>query len=193
LGQQLTALQLQLEIVKARVVENSKAHEQIEQAQVGLRRIESDIDFLAWELRPFTLDDLGLSAALHDYVLRWSTNADIQVEFHSEGLDQLRLAPDVETHLYRIAQEALHNVRKHANASRAGVILECRDHHVVLIVEDDGGGFDHETNLRTGQGLSSMRERAALMAGTLEIESKPQKGTTVFARVPVTFAQASTE
>jgi two-component system CheB/CheR fusion protein len=190
LGQQLTALRLHLEILKGRMVEDEKAFAQIEQTLVITRRIESDIDFLAWELRPLALDDLGLQAALNDYVQRWSKHAAIPVDFHSQGLSSRRLVPEVETNLYRIAQEALNNVYKHSRATRADVILERRNHHVVLIIEDNGTGFDDETRLNTtdGIGLIGMRERANLIGGTLEIESVPMKGTTVFARVPTAVA-----
>jgi signal transduction histidine kinase len=186
LGQQLTALRLHLEMLKGRLVEDEKAFAQIEQTQVITRRIESDIDFLAWELRPLALDDLGLQAALNDYVQRWSKHANIPVEFHSHGLGRHRLVPEVETNLYRIAQEALNNVYKHSRATRADVILERRNHHVVLIVEDNGSGFDQENKSSTieGIGLIGMRERANLIGGVLEIESVPTKGTTVFASVP---------
>lgn len=192
LGQQLTALRLHLETLKGRMVEDEKAFAQIEQTQVITRRIESDIDFLAWELRPLALDDLGLQAALNDYVQKWSKHADIPVDFHSQGLGRRRLVPEVETNLYRIAQEALNNVYKHSRATRADVILDRRDHHVVLIVEDNGSGFDHETRLNTteGIGLIGMRERANLIGGALEIESVPRKGTTVFVRVPTDLAAA---
>jgi two-component system, chemotaxis family, CheB/CheR fusion protein len=192
LGQQLTALRLHLETLKGRMVEDEKAFAQIEQTQVITRRIESDIDFLAWELRPLALDDLGLQAALNDYVQRWSKHADIPVDFHTQGLSRRRLIPEVETNLYRIAQEALNNVYKHSRATRADVILERRDHHVVLIIEDNGSGFDHENgpNATEGIGLIGMRERANLIGGTLEIESVPTKGTTVFAFVPTAMAAA---
>jgi len=102
----------------------------------------------------------------------------------------MRLPLRVETALYRIAQEALTNVARHARASNVGVLLENRDTSVVLIVEDDGAGFDvsqvmgtsvHEGNL----GLYGMRERAALLGGTLTIESSPEEGTSIFAEIPL--------
>jgi two-component system, chemotaxis family, CheB/CheR fusion protein len=186
LGQQLTALRLQLEILKGRVVEDAKAFDQIEEIQTITRRIESEIDFLSWELRPLALDDLGLQAALNNFVESWSDHAQIAAHFHSRGLDSIRLTPDAETQLYRIAQEALNNVRKHAGATRVDVLLESRDHHVVLIIEDNGSGFDTvaKLNRKHGLGLLGMRERAMLIGGTLEIEAGPEKGTTVFVRLP---------
>jgi two-component system CheB/CheR fusion protein len=189
LGQQLTALRLQLEILRGRIVEDAKAFEQIEAIQTTARRIESDIDFLAWELRPLTLDDVGLPAAISDHVQRWSQHVGIPVEFHSTGLDHQRLAPEIETNLYRITQEALNNVQKHAQASRVEVLLERRDSAVVLIIEDNGvGGVPPPTpSASTGMGLLGMRERAALVGGTIEMESAPNEGTTIFVRIPAVF------
>jgi chemotaxis family two-component system sensor kinase Cph1 len=100
------------------------------------------------------------------------------------------LPPRVETALYRIAQEALTNVVRHAQARNVGVLLEVRDTFVLLIIEDDGKGFDvswtmgshvHQGNL----GLYGMRERAALLGGTLTVESAPGEGTSVFAQIPL--------
>ena len=105
---------------------------------------------------------------------------------HSSGLLDLRLAPEAETTLYRIAQEALTNVAKHARATRVDVILERQADSVLLIVEDDGVGFDADRKKATpeqGFGLLGMQERAALVGATVEIESTAGKGTTVFLRM----------
>ena len=101
----------------------------------------------------------------------------------------LRLAADVETNLYRIAQEALHNVVKHAEARTVSVLLSRRDQHAMLVIEDDGRGFlpDAPPPLHgaAGFGLVSMRERATLVGGELEIDSTPGAGTSIFVRVPL--------
>jgi two-component system CheB/CheR fusion protein len=189
LGQQSTALRLNLEALK----ESCTAYEElcgpIAETQALAARLDSEVDFLAWELRPASLDDIGLAAALANFVKDWSKHFQIPADYHSTGMDKDRPAPEVETCLYRIAQEALNNTYKHARASRVDVLLERRDHHVVLIVEDDGAGFklDEAAEAHDGLGLIGMRERAMLVGGTLEIESEPLKGTTVFARVPVAF------
>ena len=164
---------------------------QVEQAQAAAGRLDSEVDFMAWELRPAALDDLGLAAALENFVHEWSEHFGIAADYHSTGLARRRLAPELETNLYRIAQEALNNVAKHAGATHVGVILERRDQHIALIVEDDGGGFDpsDEMGEERGMGLLNMRERAALVGGALEIESAAGEGTTVFARVPTRFAE----
>ena len=194
LGQQLTALRLNVEILKGRLVEDSKAFEQLEQVQTIARRIESEIDFLAWGLKPLALDDLGLTAAIEDYLERWEQHTGITADFHSTGLDSLRLTPEIEINLYRILQEALNNVQRHARSERVEVLLERRDDKVVLVIEDAGvGGVTLSKGRLRGMGLVSMRERASLMGGTLEIESEPGKGTALFARVPAVFAPAEGE
>jgi signal transduction histidine kinase len=99
----------------------------------------------------------------------------------------VRLAPEAETNLYRITQEALNNIYKHAEANSTSVMLERRGALVVLIIEDDGAGFDAEDNLirEKGIGLLGMGERAALLGGKVHIESTPEEGTTVFVRIPI--------
>jgi PAS domain S-box-containing protein len=189
LGQQSTALRLNLETLKDRCVGYEELCEPIAQTQAIAARLDADVDFLAWELRPASLDDLGLAAALANFVKDWSKHFQIQAEYHTSGMDEDRPSPETEITLYRIAQEALNNTYKHAQAGLVDVLLERRDGHVVLIVEDDGGGFDPDeiAESQQGLGLLGMRERAALVGGTLEIESSPNEGTTIFARVPITF------
>jgi signal transduction histidine kinase len=160
-----------------------RAH--IESLQLIAQQLDRDVDHLVWELRPTALDDLGLRAALANYVQNWSTRVGISATLHTSGLMDDRLPSDAETALYRIAQEALTNVAKHARAENVGVILERRADHVLLIVEDDGVGFDPGTAESPGQGfgLVGMQERAGLIGATLEIESSAGRGTTVFVRM----------
>jgi len=151
-----------------------------------------DVDFLAWELRPAALDDIGVAEAMGSFVRQWSRYSGVEAQFHTTGVDQERLSPETETSLYRIMQEALNNTMKYAQASRVDVLLERRDNNVVLIVEDDGVGFNPDKTAGDGDkgmGLIGMRERAALVGGTLQIESKPTKGTTIFVRVPAKFSE----
>jgi two-component system CheB/CheR fusion protein len=191
LGQQSTALRLKLESLKEQCLEYDQLCEPFEQTQAIAARLDADVDFLAWELRPAALDDLGLAAALANFVKEWSRHFDIPAEFHTTGMDKDRPAPEVETNLYRIAQEALNNTYKHAKASRVDVLLERRDSYVVLIVEDDGVGFDvkEKVGMDKELGLLGMRERAGLIGGTLEVEAAPDQGTTIFARVPVSLPE----
>jgi signal transduction histidine kinase len=130
---------------------------------------------------------------MSSFVRQWSKHSGVEAQFHTTGLDKERLSPETETNLYRIMQEALNNTMKYAQASRVDVLLERRDNQVVLIVEDNGAGFSPETEAsadgNNGMGLIGMRERAALVGGTLQIESKPKGGTTIFARVPAEFSE----
>lgn len=189
LGQQMTALRLKLESVMASALD-PPLRERLAEAHALITRLDRDLDFLTWELRPAALDDLGLAVALGNFIDEWGKNFGIAAEFHSTGLESERLGFEVETSLYRIVQEALNNVYKHARAGRIGVILERRQHEVVLIVEDDGRGFNHREypspdHPDRGLGLVGMRERAALLGGRLEIETSPGQGTTIIVRVPV--------
>lgn len=188
IGQKLTALSLNLEILKQKC-EDDELCKFIEQVQERTREIDSELDFLAWELRPASIDELGLKVTLKNFAREFSRHFKIPVDFHSRGLEKGRLLPEVEINLYRIAQEALNNIAKHAQAGRVSVILENPDQHIVLIVEDDGVGFDpqEKANKSEGLGLVGMGERVALVGGTVEIESAKGKGTTVYARVPAHF------
>ncbi len=183
LGQQLTVLRLGLEALSGQETEPLDALRDI------IKELDADIDFLVWELRPMALDDFGLVSALTNFVERWSKHFDLAVEFHVQGLADIRLSPAIETNLYRITQETLNNVAKHAEAKKVSVILERRDGQVVLIIEDDGIGFDPQQEQgkqnQPGLGLINMRERAILLDGLLEIESSPGEGTTIFVRIPL--------
>ncbi len=143
---------------------------------------------MVWEMRPTALDDLGLLAALSSYIQNWAQHLGVPVQFHAIGMDKFRLTPEIETALYRIAQEALNNIAKHAQAAHVAIVLERRADQVSLIVEDDGVGFDLQQEFGVddkGLGLIGMRERATLVGGTLEIESQPNDGATVVVRIPV--------
>ena len=144
---------------------------------------------LALELRPSVLDDLGLVAALKRYVKDYATGFGLDADFEAVGLEEKRLTPQVETTLYRIVQEALTNVARHAEASQVSVLLGQRRGSVIAIVEDDGRGFDVESVLTSGQptrlGLHGMQERASLVGGKLTVESTPGIGTTVFIEIPL--------
>jgi two-component system CheB/CheR fusion protein len=186
LGQQMTALRLNLAGLDETYGNDEEAGRKLEQTKAIAERLDADVDFLAWELRPAALDDIGLAEAVSNYVTQWSKHSGVEAQFHTTGMENERLSPETETNLYRIAQEALNNTLKYAQAKRADVLLERRGEHVVLIVEDDGVGFDPKlAETDQGLGLIGMRERAVLVGGSLEIESKPNQGTTIFARVPV--------
>jgi PAS domain S-box-containing protein len=187
-GELLTALARKIEMLRQACAATPELAAHVESLSQLAQQLDRDVDHLVWELRPTALDDLGLRAALANYVQDWATRVGIRAELHTSGLLDDRLAPDVETTLYRIAQEALTNIAKHAGAANVELILERRPDHVLLIVEDDGAGFDTAAVRSAGEGfgLLGMQERAALVGATLEIESAVGKGTTVLLRMAAT-------
>jgi len=192
LGEHLTALALRIGRLKQVCGDSAHLAREVDDLEAIARSLDQDVDRLAWELRPTALDDLGLRAALTNYVHDWSNRAGIPAHLHTSGLLDERLAPDLETTLYRIAQEALNNAAKYSRARRVEVILERRHDSVLLVVEDDGIGFEADGDLKgQGFGLVGMRERATLVGGSVEIESAPGQGTTVLVRIDVPSGASS--
>ena len=194
LGQKMTALRLRIEALKDGFSDGARLDQVIESVQISAAQIDRDIAYLSWELRPTELENLGLVDALGSFVREWSRQYGIEAEFHISQPDaanlQDRLPQNIETNIYRIVQEALNNVLKHADAKEVNVLLHIRKDHIVLIVEDDGRGFDRNTgsldaNRLGGQGIIGMRERAAVMNGVLEIGSKHGDGTTLVVKIPL--------
>jgi len=190
LGQELTALKLGLRLVK----NQGSAIPAVQQNAGKLEQLAGDLmqitHRLAWELHPAVLDDLGLEAALRRYTGEWSAQNRVAVDFHSAGMETKRLPLELETALYRVTQEALTNVLRHARAKRVSVLLQHRPELVSLIIEDDGAGFNatalFQAAWQRGKlGLLGMQERVALAGGTIDIESNPGSGTTVFVRIPL--------
>jgi len=189
IGQQLTALRLALGSLRNEQPTSDQSV-QLDKIDEMTSTMDRDLDFLAWELRPAALDDVGLEAALSQFVESWSKQHQIGAEFHGSRWEGERLPTHVESNLYRIAQEALNNVVKHAGATHVSVLLERRPDEALLIVEDNGRGFDVEKaraarGRHAGMGLIGMEERAALMGASLQFEAAPGKGSTVFIRVPL--------
>ena len=193
-GEQLTALNLRIGLLRDACAGRAGLTEQVTALEQVAQRLDRDVDHLVWELRPTALDDLGLRAALANYIKDWSARAHVSAELHTTGLLDDRLPSETETALYRIAQEALTNVAKHSQAKNVEIILERRADHVVLIVEDDGVGFEPgEAPGAGGQGfgLLGMQERAALIGATLQIESSAGSGTTIFVRMAAPAGEAA--
>jgi PAS domain S-box-containing protein len=140
---------------------------------------------LTTRLRPTQLDDCGLEAAAEQLVHEWSARTGVAAAFDAQAFGEARLPKETETALYRVVQEALTNVAKHAKATSVSVVLSVTGRSALVIVEDDGAGFDPET-VGTGRlGLVGMKERIALAGGELHIEAAPDAGTTLIARIPV--------
>jgi signal transduction histidine kinase len=182
-GQALTSILLGL-----KAVEQAADPDEMRAAADGLRELVvatlQDVRRLAVELRPKALDDFGLVAALERLVQTFSEATDIDVEL-AASLGEERLEAEVETTLYRIVQEALTNVVKHARARKVSILLIRRGRGATVLIEDDGEGFDPTSTREGGLGLLGMRERLALVDGRLTVESAPGSGTTLAAEVPV--------
>lgn len=153
---------------------------------------------LAFDLRPSALDDLGLEAALRRQLTEYQQRFGIRTELRVVGLGEQRLAPEIETAVYRIVQEAITNAAKYARCQHVSVSVLARAGTLSVIVEDDGQGFDVSTALGSGArqshlGLFGMHERAELIGGSLEIESSPGAGTTVYLRAPLTETDGDDE
>jgi PAS domain S-box-containing protein len=186
LGQLVTALRLGLRGLRSGNGSAGAALDDLEQLTVQLA---GELSHIASELRPPALDRLGLQQALQAYVEDWASRYGIATGFQPLGVGHERFALEVETTLFRTVQEALTNVAKHSAAQNVSVILERRPGSVGVIVEDDGAGFDPAAVAATGArtrriGLVGMRERVELLGGTLEVESAPGAGTTLFIRLP---------
>jgi signal transduction histidine kinase len=181
-GQALTSILLGLG-----ALEEAKSNDELGAAVVDLRDLVvatlQDVRRLAVELRPTALDDFGLTAALERLTDSFAEQTGIEVEFET-GLGEDRLPNDVETVLYRLVQEALTNVVKHAHAEHVSIVLQRKQGVVSAVIEDDGRGFT-DGQSQGGLGLVGMRERVALVDGSFRIESSPTSGTTLVVEVPV--------
>lgn len=193
IGQSLNAVKMRLERAEMNpgLVSNkglAGLRREIREAVSQLRQISREIRILAKDRRPEILDELGLSATLSSYIRDFQNRTSIQVEF-IRLLNDEHLPSNWQIHLYRIVQEALNNVARHALAKKAVIRLEKVKNNFVLSVKDDGAGFsmtragigkDHSH----GIGLTGIKERANLLGGSAEITSKPGKGTTLRIRIP---------
>ena len=189
LGQPMTVLRMELDALESRSADPMSFTAQAARMRGIAEELDRSIDFLTWDLRPAALDHLGLAAALAKLVNGWSERFGIAAEFGASWPERCRLAPEAEANLYRLTQEALHNIAKHAAAQHVSVLLERRADQAVLIIEDDGRGFV-VNNVSTepprgGLGLVSMRERATLVGGEFHIESAPGQGTSIYVRIPM--------
>jgi signal transduction histidine kinase len=183
-GQALTSILLGLRALEERTDDPDSREATQELRELVVSTLQ-DVRRLAVELRPSALDDFGLVAALERLASSFGEQTGISVDFHAALPDE-RLPEEVETALYRIVQESLTNVVKHARARRVSILLARKDGAVKAVVEDDGQGFDPaEQTEDDGYGLVGMRERLALLSGRLEVESGRDTGTTIAAEVPL--------
>lgn len=189
-GQLLTAFQLGVEIIyNGHLTEQSAINSQCVRLLDTIKYMEKELRRICDNLRPDILDDLGLKAALEWLVSQFSVFNEIQVRFNSE-VSETRLSPEKELVLYRICQESLNNVSKHASATDVNVDLKESKDNITLTIRDNGCGFNPaQTDIKKkhwGMGLLGMNERAAALSGNVTIESESGKGTTILATLPKT-------
>ena len=180
-GQALTSILLGVSSIRA-----AQSDEEAEHAEADVRSLVvqalQDVRALAVELRPAALDDFGLVPALERLGETFSERSGIETVVQANV--QERLSPEVEITLYRVVQEALTNVVKHSGAEHVSIVISNREGSVAATIDDDGRGFDSADVRQDALGLLGMRERLALVGGTLEVESSAGSGTTIAAQVP---------
>jgi len=182
-GQALTSILLGLKALEEKLDDAGPRASVAELRELVVATLQ-DVRRLAVELRPSALDDFGLVAALERLTASISEQTGIKIDFEP-ALTTERLPEEVETALYRIVQESLTNVVKHAKARNVSVLLTRKDGAVKAVIEDDGRGFEPAERIGEGFGLVGMSERLALLGGRLEIESSEEAGTTIAAEVPL--------
>lgn len=144
---------------------------------------------LSYDLRPPVLDQMGLVESLFQYCNDFSENSGIKVDFNPAGMKDLKLDFDTEINLYRLVQEGLTNIKKHAAASHVNIQLVAVSLNIILRIEDNGKGFDVQNQLANltkekRMGIRSMEERVRLLQGKMELQSKPMQGTKIYIKIP---------
>jgi PAS domain S-box-containing protein len=184
IGQALTAIKLSLE----RSIRGLSAggHANLTQALGLVNELIGQVRELSLDLRPAMLDDLGLLAALRWHFDRYTNQVKVKVDFKHMGLEERRFSPEIETAAYRIVQEALTNVARHARVDHAQVSVWADEKMLCIRIKDLGKGFDlNSLSAVTASGLSGMRERAVMLGGKLDIQSAPGAGTQLTVELPL--------
>jgi signal transduction histidine kinase len=188
-GQEVTALRFTLERLCGEKSDTRELKGEIKIVCQKMEKLDAEVTDLAWRIRPSMLDTDGLIGAIRGFGEKWAADHGIDFDFHASSQIP-SLSREVESNLYHIAQEALNNVAKHAHARRVGATLSVVDGQLRLTIEDDGSGLQDVratagNSANNGFGLIGMRERAAVVGGTLEIETAPGAGTTILLNVPL--------
>ena len=197
-GQDLAAVMLELKGIEYAVHEDVR--ERVHRLRSRLDEMSATLHRVAWELRPASIDELGLVKAIDNYVSEWGDRYQIDTDFYCNNDDVHGVSEEIGIVIFRIIQEALTNIVKHAKSAGSVSVVIRRDGSVLLTtIEDNGGGFDLDlvnADMRSGNGgtlgLVGMRERLALIGGEMEIESSAGAGTTVFARMKLEPARMMT-
>lgn len=189
MGQELIALSLGLRSLKKELCSTPKLRVQLEDLQATIGRLNQYVHDIAWELRPLILDDLGLNDALSVLLEKIAKHINIKTNLQDMDLSRLKLSKFAEVEVYRIVQEALANIVKHAKAKNVEITLLTQKKSLVLSIKDDGCGFDISAincdMKRKCLGLLGIQERSILLSGALTIITSPGNGTILKICLPV--------
>lgn len=196
-GQHVTAMRLVLEDLASATRNDDEAGDKVAVLKQLASRIDRDISYLTWELRPTELEQVGLSEALKRFMQEWASHSGVAADFDFVGDEtDERLPAVVETNLYRITQEALNNIAKHSGASHVWVLLHRQRGQVLWMIEDNGRGFDTGSPPPSadghGNGLNGMLERVEQLGGKLLIDSSVGSGTTISVTAPLRLSDPET-
>jgi signal transduction histidine kinase len=188
LGQHVAMLHLGLDDIDRQTENATRVRELARRLKSTATDVSHEIGRIAWELRPVGLDELGLGNAIQTYIEMLSVRVGLQFDLHIAPGGQ-RLNPSIEIALYRVVQEGLTNIIRHAGATRVCIVLNAMPNEVRLVIEDDGKGFalrdgDMPATPGAGLGILGMQERLSLLGGRLEIETAPGRGTALLIKVP---------
>ena len=191
IAQDLTSLKIGLQTLFEDQPRNSAdLHQKVTDLIQVLQRSISEVRNMAYDLRPPGLDQLGLVRTLYVYCEDFAQTSNLKVDFVSAGLDGLTLDKEAQINIYRLIQESLYNVKKHAQARGVTIRLVASSPNLMLRIIDDGKGFDVARWRATPytqkrMGLQSMMERVGLLGGTIDIRSRPKKGTAILITIPI--------
>ncbi|HEY0769487.1 MAG TPA: sensor histidine kinase, partial [Sphingobacteriaceae bacterium] len=190
IGQMLTSLKFQIESLDLnKRSEESRA--KLVEIQQLITQVIKEVRRVTFNLKPTVLGDYGLQAALNVFVKEIAKLSDIELTYHSDAEGTLRLPQKIENNVFRIIQEAINNAIKYSEASRIDVTLQQTDNFIVIVVKDNGKGFDEKlvekrsVNIESGRGFFNMYERTEYINGSLDVKSEPGNGTTITLTVPV--------
>lgn len=182
-GQSLFTVSVALQAVNTFVQHNDKLSDYIAEVQAELQRAMDDVKAYSHQLRPHSLDQLGLVPTIQMMLDHYAKNMPhVSFLLHAPDID--RFEPVIEINVYRVIQEALHNVLKYANASRVDILMTQDEDNLYVTIRDDGDGFDRQTIASEGLGLKHMEERMAFLRGACHIQSTIGSGTTIQLQVP---------
>ena len=185
IGQTLTGLTVGLRLLEREASQPEAVLARVADLERTTNSVSESLHGLAINLRPASLDHVGLIAALRQHIDNFRTRYNLETQFEVIGFTQKRLPLNMETTIYRIVQEALTNVVRHAQASRVDIVLKWDNNKLITIIEDNGCGFDPRSVVEKNRlGLLGMRERAEMVGGSLVVESSEDAGTTILVEVP---------